>query len=108
MMSFLAAALVLLSPVSPVEVLARSEHELGSRGVGFPYRPGDRTPPADDHTLAPYFYVPGADAETERLPLKETSAQVDIAGVIAQVKLRQVFANEGKRPIEAVYVFPAS
>ncbi|MBN2358092.1 MAG: VWA domain-containing protein, partial [Deltaproteobacteria bacterium] len=41
-------------------------------------------------------------------PLKETSAEVQIAGVIARVKVKQVFANEGAKPIEAVYVFPGS
>src|SRR5262249_54242740 len=45
---------------------------------------------------------------TERLPLKSTIADVSISGVIAQVKVRQVFANEGAKPIEAIYVFPAS
>ena len=45
---------------------------------------------------------------TERLPLKETSADVSIAGVIARVQVHQLFENGGKTPIEAVYVFPAS
>src|SRR5262245_8071812 len=95
------------SAQSPTEVLQRSEQQLGQRSVSFPYRPNDRTV-GDDHTLAPYFHIAGGDAETDRLPLKETSAEVNIAGVIAQVKVRQVFANDGGKPIEAVYVFPAS
>jgi Ca-activated chloride channel family protein len=45
---------------------------------------------------------------TEQVPLKETSADVSIAGVIARVQVHQLFANEGQTPIEAVYVFPAS
>ena len=45
---------------------------------------------------------------TERVPLKETSADVSIAGVIARVQVHQVFENTGQVPIEAVYVFPAS
>ena len=97
----------LLTPVSPTEVLKKSEQQLGSRPVAFQYRPDDRIARSDDRTLAPYFHVTG-DAETDHLPLKETSAEVSIAGVIAQVKVRQVFANEGARPIEAIYVFPAS
>ena len=31
-----------------------------------------------------------------------------IAGVIARVKVKQLFENTGQNPIEAVYVFPAS
>ncbi len=42
------------------------------------------------------------------LPLKATSAVVDITGVIARVRVTQVYRNEGKRPLEAVYVFPGS
>jgi Ca-activated chloride channel family protein len=97
----------LVTPVSPTEILKKSEQQLGSRPVAFQYRPDDRVARSDDRTLAPYFHVSG-DPETDRLPLKETSAEVSIAGVIAQVKVRQVFANEGAKPIEAVYVFPAS
>jgi Ca-activated chloride channel family protein len=33
---------------------------------------------------------------------------VDIAGVIADVKVTQVYKNEGRSPIEALYVFPGS
>jgi Ca-activated chloride channel family protein len=79
-----------------------------SVGAGFPA--AAQTPPPDDadRTLAPYFVVPGADPATESLPLKETSADVAIAGVIARVKVKQLFENTGKNTIEAVYVFPAS
>ena len=59
-------------------------------------------------TLAPYFFVAGGDPKRDRLPLKETSAKVAIAGTIASVVVHQVFANNGGKPIEAVYVFPAS
>ena len=44
----------------------------------------------------------------DRLPLKSTSAAVHIAGVIADVTVTQVYKNEGKQPLEAIYVFPAS
>ena len=90
---------------SPAAVL-KGLHNTG--GVGFAYSQGDRAEPADDRTLAPYFYVAGGNPETERLPLKETRAEVEIAGVIAAVKVHQVFENQAGKPIEAVYVFPAS
>jgi Ca-activated chloride channel family protein len=67
-------------------------------------RPGPE--PEADHTLSPYFHVPGG--EGEELPLEETRAEVAVAGPIAHVTVHQAFRNRGARPIEAVYVFPAS
>jgi len=64
--------------------------------------------PADDKTLSPYFFVKSDDPEVDQLPLQSTRADVDIAGVIARVKVTQVYKNTGKRPIEAIYVFPGS
>ncbi len=66
--------------------------------------------PADcgERTLAPYFFVRSDDDGTERLPLKAVDAEVNIAGVIAQVKLTQVYRNEGDSTLEAIYIFPAS
>jgi Ca-activated chloride channel family protein len=63
----------------------------------------------DDKTLAPYFHTPGSNERgIEQLPLKSTSADVKIAGVIAKVRVTQVYKNKGRKPIEAVYVFPGS
>ncbi len=61
-----------------------------------------------DKTLSPYFFVKSDDADTDRLPLKSTAAKVNISGVIADVIITQVYKNEGKKPLEAIYVFPAS
>ena len=61
-----------------------------------------------DKTLSPYFFVKSDDPEVDRLPLKSTSVRVDIAGVIADVTVTQVYKNEGKTPLEAIYIFPAS
>jgi Ca-activated chloride channel family protein len=63
-----------------------------------------------DDAAAPYFMIPGSSAETaaEQLPLKSTAAEVRIDGTIARVKLIQRYGNAGIKPIEAVYVFPAS
>ncbi|OPY77453.1 MAG: Vault protein inter-alpha-trypsin [Syntrophorhabdus sp. PtaU1.Bin153] len=63
---------------------------------------------SDDKTLSPYFFVKSDDPAIDRLPLKSTSADVNIAGVIADAKITQIYKNEGKKPIEAIYVFPAS
>ena len=61
-----------------------------------------------DKTLSPYFLVKSDDTDVDRLPLKSTHAEVHISGVIADVNVTQVYKNEGKNPIEAIYVFPAS
>lgn len=61
-----------------------------------------------DTSSSPYFLIAGGDPDVDRLPLKSTFADVSIAGVIAEVKVTQVYRNEGRHPIEAVYVFPAS
>ncbi|UCF57257.1 MAG: AgmX/PglI C-terminal domain-containing protein [Deltaproteobacteria bacterium] len=61
-----------------------------------------------ERTLSPYFFVKSDDPEVDQLPLKSTSVQVNISGVIADVLVTQVYKNEGKKPLEAIYVFPAS
>jgi Ca-activated chloride channel family protein len=59
-----------------------------------------------EKVLSPYFFVQSEDPSVDPFPLLETKAQVDIAGVIAAIELTQVYKNEGKRTIEAVYCFP--
>ena len=61
----------------------------------------------EDKTLAPYFVVQG-DPGVDHLPLKDTRVEISVSGVIADVKVRQIYRNEGSRPINASYVFPAS
>ncbi len=63
---------------------------------------------SDDKTLSPYFFVKSDDPSADRLPLKHTSASVTVSGVIADVLVTQVYKNEGKKPLEAIYIFPAS
>ncbi|HYJ90202.1 MAG TPA: VIT and VWA domain-containing protein, partial [Pyrinomonadaceae bacterium] len=60
-----------------------------------------------DKTLSPYFFVKG-DPNVDHLPLKDTRANVAVSGVIADVHVTQTYRNEGTRPINATYVFPAS
>ncbi|MBN2497580.1 MAG: TonB family protein [Deltaproteobacteria bacterium] len=57
--------------------------------------------------MTPYFFV-GTESRTDLLPLVGHRAEVDIAGVIAAVKIIQTYRNKGDRVIEAVYLFPAS
>ena len=63
---------------------------------------------SEDRTLSPYFFLKSDDPEVDQLPLRSTSAVVNISGVIADVLVTQIYKNAGKRPLEAIYVFPAS
>ena len=65
------------------------------------------TPIYEDKTLSPYFFVKG-DPNLDQLPLKDTKVEIAVSGVIADVKVSQTYRNEGSRPINATYVFPAS
>lgn len=60
-----------------------------------------------DRTLSPYFFVQG-DPTLDQLPLKDTRVDIAISGVIADVSVSQTYSNEGSRPINARYIFPAS
>lgn len=61
-----------------------------------------------EKTLSPYFFVKSNDPSIDQLPLKSTDVKVNITGVIADVVVTQHYRNEGTRPLEAKYVFPAS
>ncbi|MEO5361544.1 MAG: VWA domain-containing protein [Nitrospirota bacterium] len=63
---------------------------------------------SSDKTLSPYFFVRGQDDGVDRVALKSTRVDANIAGVIADVTVEQVYKNEGTKAIEAIYVFPAS
>jgi len=62
----------------------------------------------DDKTLSPYFFVNSENPDTDRLPLKSTVVKVNIAGVIGEVSIIQVYENTGINTLEAIYIFPAS
>lgn len=58
-----------------------------------------------EESLSPYFLVQG-DPGVESFPLLKTDADVNIAGITAEIELTQVYKNDGKKTIEALYVFP--
>ena len=62
----------------------------------------------EDKTESPYFFVQSDDPEIDQLPLKSTHVDVAISGVMADATVTQVYENKGSRPIEAIYIFPAS
>lgn len=77
---------------------------------------GYATTATGDRTLSPYFWVKpvssGSDgataAQADPLPLKSTHVEATVAGVFANVKVTQHYANVGAVPLEAMYVFPGS
>jgi len=76
---------------------------LAGTGIAYGHQ-GEHT----DRTLSPYFLVNSDDPGLDRLPLKSTTVKANIAGVVADVLVTQVYKNEGTRPLEAIYIFPAS
>src|SRR5262245_23733986 len=64
-------------------------------------QPGDRTE-------SPYFLLTTKNAQADALPLKDTRADVSIAGVVAHVHVTQLYANASRTPLEAIYIFPGS
>ncbi len=91
-------------PASPTKVLKAVTYS-GPMVLEVAPRPAGE---GGDHSLSPYLYVAGGDPQHDQVPLKKTWAEVNIAGVIAAVQVHQIFENTGGKPIEAVYVFPAS
>ena len=74
-----------------------------------------RAAETSDKTLSPYFLVmpstaKGADSPgtVDTLPLKATHVEATVAGVIADVRVTQIYTNTGSVPLEAVYIFPGS
>ena len=61
-----------------------------------------------DKTAAPYFYVESEEIGIDSFPLKSTDVTVTIKGMIADTHVVQTYANEGSKPINASYLFPAS
>ena len=62
----------------------------------------------EDKTRSPYFYVESEEVGVDCLPLKSTDVRTTIEGIIADTYVVQTYTNEGTKPINASYVFPAS
>jgi len=70
--------------------------------------PASSTEVSNDKSLSPYFFIENGDPAVDQFPLKSTNAEVNINGVIADVVITQQYQNNGTRPINARYIFPAS
>jgi Ca-activated chloride channel family protein len=63
---------------------------------------------SENRCLSPYFFIENGDEQIDVFPLKRTDVSVTITGIIAHVTVSQTYANHGKRPINARYIFPAT
>jgi Ca-activated chloride channel family protein len=70
-----------------------------------PSTPGESSRPAN-RIPGGELRIAGASGQLLPFPLKHTEVHAEIAGLVAQVRVRQVFQNPYDRAIEAVYVFP--
>lgn len=60
-----------------------------------------------ENSSSPYFEVV-SESEKAWMPLNSTIVDVNIAGIIASVSVKQIYVNSGEDILEAVYVFPGS
>jgi Ca-activated chloride channel family protein len=66
-----------------------------------------QNPEIPDQTISPFFWVK-SNGQADEMPLKNTRAEVQISGVMADIRIFQTYTNEGKETLEATYIFPAS
>lgn len=72
-----------------------------------PLAPSRAEEPAALRTESPYFAVQG-DSGLDQFPLKDTRVSASLNGVLASVRVRQVYRNQGTSPLNARYIFPGS
>jgi len=63
---------------------------------------------SEQDTISPYFFIEGNESSVENFPLKDTRVEVVITGVIAEVRVSQIYSNMGGEPINGRYIFPGS
>ena len=63
---------------------------------------------AASKTLSPYFLIQGEESGLDHFPLKKSDVNVVISGVIAEVTVKQSYANMGDEVIHGHYLFPGS
>ena len=80
---------------------------LGFLALGLDVHANEVEPEALKTTGAPYFHV-NDDSGIDRFPMKETRVTATLNGVIASVRVKQLYRNEGTVPLNAKYVFPGS
>ncbi|WNO08627.1 VIT and VWA domain-containing protein [Teredinibacter sp. KSP-S5-2] len=73
--------------------------------VAQPYYAQTQTGRSAAKTEAPYFDT--GDNDTT-LSLLKTTTEISIDSVIADIRIKQAYQNDGSSPLEAVYTFPGS
>jgi Ca-activated chloride channel family protein len=64
---------------------------------------------SNNKSHSPFIYAYSRNQnDTINLPIKATNVEVNIAGIIADVSVKQIYINNSPNVIEAVYVFPGS
>lgn len=61
-----------------------------------------------DQSESPYLLIQIPTKEQVTIDLQSTWIEAQIDGVIADVKVRQIYVNQSKQTLEAIYVFPGS
>lgn len=89
----------LISPKEPLEEVKPDEDRVKYEEV---------KPSREGQSLSPYFLIKSNSPKNSQMPLKKTDVEVNIAGVIADVCVKQVYINESPNTLEAIYVFPGS
>lgn len=91
-----------VQPTSPITPLVEAKED------------GDRVkyeevkPSREGQSLSPYFLIKSNSPKNSQMPLKKTDVEVSIAGVIADVCVKQIYINQSPNTLEAIYVFPGS
>jgi len=57
---------------------------------------------------SPYILINIPEAEKVSIDLQSTFIDAQIDGVIADVKVRQIYVNQSEKTLEAIYIFPGS
>lgn len=65
-------------------------------------------PASGTKTLSPYFFIESEESSVDQFPLQHTDVEVVITGVIADVRVRQTYANMGGETVNGRYIFPGS
>jgi len=61
-----------------------------------------------DKSESPYLLIKLVSEEQVSIDLQSTFVDAKIDGVIADVKVRQIYVNQSNKSLEAIYVFPGS
>ncbi|MBD8388410.1 SusC/RagA family TonB-linked outer membrane protein [Dysgonomonas sp. BGC7] len=100
------SAILPIQVTAPIAVSETPEAE--TKSDEDKVKPKEVQPSREDQSLSPYFLIRSNSPKESEMPLKNTEVEVSIAGVIADICVKQIYINQSKNTLEAVYVFPGS